>query len=70
MAGSGYGNRVMHVPKVDYGLSLAWLRPRRADEHVVIVGIAVDHAATQMRDCGHDFRFVELQEFFENSALR
>jgi hypothetical protein len=56
------GDGFVHVAKVDDREGLAGLRPGRRDESVVVVGIAIDDAATKMRDARKGFAFEEVEE--------
>ena len=60
---------MMHVAKVDHARHFAWQRPRLAHQHVVIVGIPVDHAAPQSRQNQSNFGFVKRQESFHQRPL-
>src|SRR5712692_10479866 len=55
---------VMHVAKINHAHDLPRLRPRIIDQHVVVVRIAVNYAAAQLRQDRHDFRLIEREKFF------
>ena len=58
----GNGDGLVHVAKVDHGDNLSRLRPRRRDESVVVVGIAIDDAATKLRNARQGFAFEQVEE--------
>src|SRR5713101_9885757 len=59
---------VVHIAKINQAHDLARLRPRIADQYVVIVSIAVNYRAAQTRQDRHDFRFIEREKFFHQRA--
>ena len=60
---------MMHVAEVDHTCHFARQRPRLAHQHIVIVGIPVDHAAPQPRQNRNNFRLVKRQESFHQRPL-
>ena len=58
----------MHVAKINHAYDLARRGPRITDQHVVVVGIAVNHAVAQARQDGHDLRFIERQKLLDKRA--
>ena len=64
----GRSEPVMHIAKINHPYDLARLGPGIADQHVVVVGIAVNHAVAQARQDGHDFRFIERQKLLDKRA--
>jgi len=67
----GLGNRegFVHVTEVADRENQTGLRPRRRNEGVVIVGVAVDDATTKVRNPGQGFTFEEVQEIRGEGAL-
>ena len=63
-----HGEPVMHVAKINHAYDLARRGPRITDQHVVVVGIAINHAASQARQQGKDFRFIERQKLLDKCA--
>ena len=72
ISGGDYGfadrETSMHIAEIDDAKDAARLRPRRRDEDIVIVGVSVDNAATEMRESGERFGFEESEEMFSESA--
>jgi len=66
-----FGNRegFVHVTEVEDGENQSGLRPSRRNKSVVIVGVAVDDAATKVRNTGQDFTFEEVEEIGGERAL-
>ena len=66
-----FGNRqpVVHVAKINHARDLARLRPRIAHQHVVIVGIPINHASPQAR-AREDFGFIKCKELFDQRPPR
>src|SRR5256885_5289270 len=58
----------MHVAKINHAYDLARRGPRITDQHVVVVGIAINHAASQARQQGKDFSFIERQKLLDKRA--
>ena len=56
------GDGLVHVAEVDHRNDLARLRPGRRDERVVVVGVAVDDAATKVRNMRKGFAFEEVEQ--------
>ena len=59
---------IMHVAKINHPGDLSRLRPRLADQHVVVVRIAVNHPAPQAQQIGNHFRFIQRQKLFHQRA--
>ncbi len=55
----GNGKTVVHVSKIDHTDNFSRLRPGRTHQDVVIVGVAVDDAVAQRRQCRKRLRFVQ-----------
>ena len=61
----------VHVAEIDDAENLARLRPWRADQGVVIVGVAIDHAAAEVGKIRNGIGFEEIEKLFrESAALR
>lgn len=58
----GNSEGFVHVAEVEDGENLSGLRPSRRNKSVVIVGVAVEDAATKVRNAGQDFTFEEVEE--------
>src|SRR5579864_5079025 len=61
---------MVHISEIDHADYFSRLRPRWADQHIVIVGIAVNDAATQGWQGGNYFRLVKRKELFDERTLR
>ena len=59
---------VVHIAKINQAHDLARLRPRIVDQHVVVVRIAVNYAAAQLRQDRHDFRLIEREKSLHQRA--
>lgn len=64
----GDGEAVVHVAEVDDAQGLAGERPRRADQDVVVVGVAVNHAAAELSELRDNFGVVQSGKFFYDPA--
>src|SRR5580704_4647747 len=64
----GDSEAVMHVSEINHADYFSRLRPRRTNQDVVIVGVAMDDAAAQRGQCRTNVRFVQREELFDECA--
>ena len=64
----GNGEAVVHVAEIDHADDFSRLWPGRADQDVVIVGVAVDDAVAQRRQRGEHFRFIRTEKSLDEHA--
>src|SRR5580700_4185850 len=62
------GQTVVHISEIDHADYFSRLRPGRTDQHVVIVGIAIDDAAAQRRKCRNHVRFIQPKKSLDERA--
>ena len=62
------GQACVHVAKIDDAHDLSGFRRYRPDKSVVIVGIAIDDAATEVVEAGNSLPLEQIQEMLSESA--
>ena len=59
---------MVHVSKINDARDFARLGPRIAHQYVVVIRVAVNHTAAQMRQPGDNFVFIKFHELFHQRA--
>src|SRR5258708_37244949 len=59
---------MVHVAKINLSQDMPRLGPRITSQHVVVDGIAVNHAASQAWQDMNDFRFIQRKKCFHQRA--